>query len=184
MHFAIVTEAEHTADIAEWFSTCHPDRVSYEVVPLDGEKVRAAVDDLGIVGEGRRPYDHHGGYGAASKIFLPDILEHHKRVIFIDTDVIVNRPVAQLWREFSHFTDQTLFAITNISSRQAGAEAQAEDKDQYRMCSCLMLLDLEHMRSVGCCHMRTCLLSLPVPGLARTSGPGNVLISNCCVCGL
>ena len=147
IHFAIVTEVEHTEDIAGWFAWCHPGRITFEVVPVTQDFVVKAIDALGI--KGTPAYHHHGGFGAAAKVFLPTLLKHHKRALFVDTDVIVARPISELFREFDHFKSDSLFGITNISSRQAGAEAQAEDKDQYRMCSCIMLLDLEKMRKVG-----------------------------------
>jgi len=146
LHFVIVTDwqtkTEH--EILNWFTSCHANftatsrTVIIEVVEIPETRILQAITDLNI--QGKSPLTHHSGLGGITKFFLPDVLEHHRKVIVYDTDVVVGKPISLLWDHFDDFSPQHLIATTNLMT-SGGYEKS--------VCSCLSLMNLERMREIG-----------------------------------
>jgi hypothetical protein len=60
-----------------------------------------------------------------------------------DTDVILNRPVSELWRDFDKYVPEgKIFAATEFGPDKPGGANNA-------LCSCMMLLHVARMREAG-----------------------------------
>jgi hypothetical protein len=80
-------------------------------------------------------------------MFLPEILPRSvPRVIYYDVDVVLNRPISELWSEFdTHVPDGTLFSASEFTA----PAREGIGKSHTNLCSCLLLLRLDRMRDVG-----------------------------------
>ncbi|KAG8982455.1 hypothetical protein FRB93_008112 [Tulasnella sp. JGI-2019a] len=103
-------------------------RVSYYV--LDPEMIRDRATRAGI---GTK---HQAGLGGLAKVFLHEILFNVPRTIYFDTDMAFLVDPVLLWKEFDHLTGEKMISFP-IQSLEAGPE---------KICSCVMLLDLQQMR--------------------------------------
>jgi hypothetical protein len=82
-----------------------------------------------------------------AKFFLPDLLPHHDGVILYDTDVLIGRPLSELWAEFANFAaDQ----VVGVSLYDVGAlDPNWAYQSSQGVCSCMSLQDLDKMRRIG-----------------------------------
>ena len=51
------------------------------------------------------------------KFFIADILPDYHRVIVYDTDVLLGRPISQLWAEFERFAPGAFWGSNTLSKR-------------------------------------------------------------------
>ncbi|KAJ7734924.1 hypothetical protein DFH07DRAFT_754165 [Mycena maculata] len=94
--------------------------------------------------EGSIISDHSAGVPGLMKLFIHEILPPSvKKVIFIDTDAILVADPTLLWRTFDGLKPST--AITMGSHPDHDAE---EWHHASRICSCVMLLNLEKFREL------------------------------------
>ena len=104
--------------------------------------------------QGKTPTDDWGkhsevvGAFAMTKFFLPDLLPHHAKVILYDTDVLVGRPLSELWAEFATFTTDQVVGVALFDNSGYDDSVSAFPGTQG-VCSCLSLMDLDKMRSIG-----------------------------------
>lgn len=138
VHFVIFTGTPGADVVSSWFAGCPTHRITYETIVLDVKMIVQHIHDLRIVG--RTPLEHHGGIGQAAKVFIPEIIPHVKKVIYIDTDVVVNDAISNLWKEFQKFSTEEAVGVTLLD--------EGGDR-RHNLCSCLMLMDLQKMRSLG-----------------------------------
>ena len=78
------------------------------------------------------------------KLFIPEILPPTvKRAIFIDTDAFFVSDPLLLWQQFDAFSPNTA-----ISMPSHPEQSSDEWHNANRICSCIMLLDLERLRTL------------------------------------
>jgi hypothetical protein len=146
LRLVFLTTKSEMREISYWFVGCNRKApLAIEFVELNASFVRSAIASLGIVGH--TPLDHHSGVAGSAKVFLPELLPNLKRVVLFDVDVILNRPVSELWAEFEHFGPKQLFAATRTGNRTWNRKMQRDTP--HAVCTCLLLLDLNQMRKVG-----------------------------------
>ncbi|KAJ6611795.1 hypothetical protein B0H10DRAFT_1808896 [Mycena sp. CBHHK59/15] len=94
--------------------------------------------------EGSIITDHSAGVPGLMKLFIHEILPTTvKRVIFVDTDSILIADPSLLWNIFDGLKPSTAFAMASHPDQEAEQWHHAS-----RICSCVMLLDLEKFRAL------------------------------------
>ena len=82
------------------------------------------------------------GIAGLMKLFIHEILpDTVKRSIFIDTDAFFISDPALLWQQFDHFG-----ADIAISMPSHPDQSSVEWHNANKICSCIMLLDLDRLR--------------------------------------
>ncbi|KAI0646744.1 hypothetical protein C8Q79DRAFT_999874 [Trametes meyenii] len=94
--------------------------------------------------EGAINTDHSAGVPGLMKLFIHEILPPSiKRSIFIDTDAFFISDPTQLWDHF-----KALRPSTAISMPSHPDQSEPQWHNANRICSCIMLLDLDRLRSL------------------------------------
>ncbi|CAB3400326.1 unnamed protein product [Caenorhabditis bovis] len=72
------------------------------------------------------PTEHYAGVYGLAKILLPDIIHKSvKKVILMDTDILLKTDIMELWRNFHRFTAKTIFAASeNLSLYYLNTQAK------------------------------------------------------------
>jgi hypothetical protein len=78
---------------------------TFEFVPLNTTQVDEWMSTIGHVAS------HRTGHAGNVKFFYPLLLPRIKRVMMLDTDVIVARNVCELWRHFDQFPPGQLYSL-------------------------------------------------------------------------
>lgn len=134
VHFIFVADKAAEEHIVKWFDGCKASRFSYEIRHIPVAHIAKEIAAYHL--RGRGPLDHHAGVASVAKFFLASILPDHNKAIVYDTDVMLRRPISELWRAFDSFTPKQMWASTVYNNRGA-------------VCSCLSLFNLEAMRQFG-----------------------------------
>lgn len=93
---------------------------------------------------------HHAGEAGFAKLFLPEILWHVKRAIYLDVDMLLGDDIGDLWtyfREMDADKDLLLFMGDNHPTA-FGPRAR------YPYCSCQLIMDLERFRKQNLTKVR------------------------------
>lgn len=100
------------------------------------------------------------------KLFIHELLPPHvKRAIFVDTDAFFVSDPLLLWRQFDTFNATTAIALPSHPEMFA-----PQWYDANKICSCVMLLDLERFRALrlmDSVHYRSKGLPALAPGAFR-----------------
>ncbi|GAW07495.1 glycosyltransferase family 8 protein [Lentinula edodes] len=97
-----------------------------------------------IAREGSIRSDHAAGLPGLMKLFIHEILPASvKKSIYIDTDAIFISDPTLLWNVFSQLKPTTAFVMSYHPDQDSPVWHQAS-----RICSCVMLLDLEKLRKL------------------------------------
>ncbi|RDB21518.1 hypothetical protein Hypma_011350 [Hypsizygus marmoreus] len=93
--------------------------------------------------EGSIKTDHSAGLPGLMKLFIHEIIPPDvKKGIYIDTDALFISDPALLWNVFQHLKPTTSIVMASHPDQIA-----PEWNDASRICSCVMLLDLEKLRA-------------------------------------
>ncbi|OSD02741.1 glycosyltransferase family 8 protein [Trametes coccinea BRFM310] len=115
----------------------HDVLIRFYRIPFDRMEAR-------IQREGAISTDHSAGVPGLMKLFIHEILPPSvKRAIFVDTDAFFISDPAQLWARFA-----ALQPGTAISMPYHPDQSEPEWHDANKICSCIMLLDLQHLRDL------------------------------------
>ncbi|PPQ90127.1 hypothetical protein CVT25_012296 [Psilocybe cyanescens] len=94
--------------------------------------------------EGSIATDHSAGLPGLMKLFIHEIIPPTvKKGIYIDTDAIFITDPSLLWNVFDTLRPETAFVMGSHPDQVA-----PEWNDASRICSCIMLLDLDKLRSL------------------------------------
>jgi len=105
--------------------------------PMSREKMMARIDREGAI-----TTDHSAGVPGLMKLFIHEILPNTvKKAIFLDTDAFFISDPILLWNRFNDFTPEAAISMPTHFDQSA-----PEWHDANRICSCVMLLDLEKLR--------------------------------------
>ncbi|KDQ61218.1 glycosyltransferase family 8 protein [Jaapia argillacea MUCL 33604] len=166
---ALKSALMHASRPTDFHIVCSPDampvlqekldlfsRPAYDIrvkfYPLSEEMVKARADRAGVGSK------HAAGVGGLVKVFLHDLLYDVDKVIFFDTDMLFLVDPYLLWREFDEMKHDEMVSFPTLGP-QSGTEA---------VCTCVMLLNLQLMRSVK--FMPSTLLPPSTDAFPTTSG--------------
>ncbi|KAF8964140.1 hypothetical protein BDZ97DRAFT_1660946 [Flammula alnicola] len=94
--------------------------------------------------EGSIQTDHSAGLPGLMKLFIHEILPRTvKKSVYVDTDALFISDPALLWDVFSGLRPTTALVMASHPDQHA-----PEWHDASKICSCVMLLDLEKLRSL------------------------------------
>ncbi|THU99353.1 hypothetical protein K435DRAFT_719791 [Dendrothele bispora CBS 962.96] len=115
----------------------------YQVTVKFYEPSYQAMQDR-IDREGTIKSDHASGLPGLMKLLIHEILPPTvKKGIYVDTDAFFVSDPTLLWNTFAHVKDSTAVVIPSHPDQEAEIWNQAS-----RICSCVMLLDLEKLREL------------------------------------
>ncbi|PPQ83828.1 hypothetical protein CVT24_012193, partial [Panaeolus cyanescens] len=94
--------------------------------------------------EGSIQTDHSAGLPGLMKLFIHEILPPSvTKAIFVDTDAIFITDPALLWQTFDSLRQETIIVMASHPDQDS-----PEWHNASRICSCVMLLDLEKLRKL------------------------------------
>ncbi|KAF9475321.1 hypothetical protein BDN70DRAFT_814321 [Pholiota conissans] len=94
--------------------------------------------------EGSIKTDHSAGLPGLMKLFIHELLPRNvTKSIFVDTDALLIADPALLWDQFSTLRPTTAIVMASHPDQNA-----PEWHNASRICSCIMLLDLEKLRDL------------------------------------
>ncbi|THH31362.1 hypothetical protein EUX98_g2821 [Antrodiella citrinella] len=106
---------------------------------LSHEEMMARIEREGAI-----TTDHSAGVPGLMKLFIHEILpDTVKRAIFLDTDAFFISDPILLWNRFDDFTEEAAVSMPTHFD-----QSSTEWHDANRICSCVMLLDLEKLRKL------------------------------------